>query len=220
MKHFPRYWPLVNSPHKGHWRGALVFSFVCAWINGWVNNLETGDLRPHDAHYYVIVMVARYDIIFFMPCGIRPLGGSEWERGVNFKEHIYQRYVLRASGMQQRTMSRNAIIIRSGRFTDLIIASVYYRVGAVLLKSICHKRILGIAPKLNNHRFQAGSILQTAFLLRHHQFCGLLEDELPTFLTICSKVAISLIEVKHNINVRMPQVMCKMYDKKWNNKPH
>ena len=35
LKHFPRYWPFVrgihrspvNSPHKGQWRGALVFSF-------------------------------------------------------------------------------------------------------------------------------------------------------------------------------------------------
>ena len=37
-KHFPRYRPFVrgihrstvNSPHKGHWRGALVFSLICA----------------------------------------------------------------------------------------------------------------------------------------------------------------------------------------------
>ena len=44
-KYFPRYWPfvrgihrsLVNSPHKGQWRGALMFSLNCAWINGWVN---------------------------------------------------------------------------------------------------------------------------------------------------------------------------------------
>ena len=50
-KHFPRYWPFVrgihrspvNSPHKGQWRGALMFSLICAWINGWVNNRETGD---------------------------------------------------------------------------------------------------------------------------------------------------------------------------------
>ena len=28
----------VNSLHKGQWRGALVFSLICAWINGWVNN--------------------------------------------------------------------------------------------------------------------------------------------------------------------------------------
>ena len=31
----------VNSPHKGQWRGALMFSLICAWINGWVNNRET-----------------------------------------------------------------------------------------------------------------------------------------------------------------------------------
>ena len=29
-KHFPPYWS-----HKGQWRRALMFSFLCAWINGW-----------------------------------------------------------------------------------------------------------------------------------------------------------------------------------------
>ena len=38
------------------WRGALVFSLICAWINGWANNREAGDLRRHRAHYDVIVM--------------------------------------------------------------------------------------------------------------------------------------------------------------------
>ena len=46
----------MNSPHKGQWRGALVFSLICAWINGWVNNGEAGDLRRHRVHYDVIVM--------------------------------------------------------------------------------------------------------------------------------------------------------------------
>ena len=63
-KHFPRYWPFVrgihrspvNSPHKSQWRGALVFSLICAWINGCVNNRETGDLRCHRALYNVTVM--------------------------------------------------------------------------------------------------------------------------------------------------------------------
>ena len=41
----------VNSPHKGQWRGALMFSLICAWINGWVNNREAGYLRSHRAHY-------------------------------------------------------------------------------------------------------------------------------------------------------------------------
>ena len=46
----------VNSPHKGQWRGALVFSLICVWINGWVNNREAGDLRRYRAHYDVTVM--------------------------------------------------------------------------------------------------------------------------------------------------------------------
>ena len=35
----------VNSPHKGQWGGALMFSLNCAWINGWVNNDDVGNLR-------------------------------------------------------------------------------------------------------------------------------------------------------------------------------
>ena len=47
---------MVNSPHKGQWRGALMFSLICAWINSWVNNREAGDFRRHRAHYDVTVM--------------------------------------------------------------------------------------------------------------------------------------------------------------------
>ena len=46
----------VNSPHKGQWRGALMFSLICVWINGWVNNRGAGDLRRHRGHYDVMVM--------------------------------------------------------------------------------------------------------------------------------------------------------------------
>ena len=63
-KHFPRNWPFVreihrspvNFPHKGQWRGALMFSLIYAWINDWVNNREAGDLRRQHGHYDVIVM--------------------------------------------------------------------------------------------------------------------------------------------------------------------
>ena len=62
-KHFPRYWPFVrgihrspvNFPHKGQWRGALMFYLI--WINGSVNNREAGDLRRHRAYYDAIVTV-------------------------------------------------------------------------------------------------------------------------------------------------------------------
>ena len=46
----------VNSPHKGQWRGTLMFSLIYAWLNGWVNNRETGDLRRHRTHHDVTVM--------------------------------------------------------------------------------------------------------------------------------------------------------------------
>ena len=34
-------------PHKGQWRGALMFTLIWARINGWVNNREAGDLRRY-----------------------------------------------------------------------------------------------------------------------------------------------------------------------------
>ena len=62
--HFPRYWPFVkgihrspvNSPHKSQWRGALIFSLICVWINGWVYNPDAGDLSRNRAHHDVTVM--------------------------------------------------------------------------------------------------------------------------------------------------------------------
>ena len=63
-KHFPRYWPFVwaihrspvNSPQKGQWRGALMFSSIGACIKDWINNCEAGDSRCHNAHYDGTVM--------------------------------------------------------------------------------------------------------------------------------------------------------------------
>ena len=68
-KHFPRYWTFVrgihrfpvNSTHKGQWRGALMFSLICVWING-----EAGDLRRHRAHYDVTVM--KFSSLWLFPC--------------------------------------------------------------------------------------------------------------------------------------------------------
>ena len=67
-KHSPRYWPFVrgihrspvNSPHKGQWRGALMFALIYAWTNSWVNNQNAGDLRCYHAHYDVIVMITKH----------------------------------------------------------------------------------------------------------------------------------------------------------------
>ena len=77
--HFPRYWPFergihrspVNSPHKGQWRGALMFSLICAWLNTWVNNREAGDLRRNRTHYDVMktsCITIVYEQHLLMPC--------------------------------------------------------------------------------------------------------------------------------------------------------
>ena len=79
--HFPRYWPFVrgihrspvNSPHKGQWRGALVFSLICVRINGWVNNREAGDFRRYRAHYDVTVIrkaIPDFIVTFWHLCEI------------------------------------------------------------------------------------------------------------------------------------------------------
>ena len=62
-KHFPRKWPFVwgihrspvNSPHKGQWRGDLMFPLICVLINGWENNREAGDLRRCRAHWLLVL---------------------------------------------------------------------------------------------------------------------------------------------------------------------
>ena len=61
-KHFLCCWPfvrpiqLVDSPHKGQWRGALVFPLICAWTNGWANNQDAGDWRCHHTNYCFTVI--------------------------------------------------------------------------------------------------------------------------------------------------------------------
>ena len=62
--HLPWYWSSLlgkflsplDSPNKGQWRGALVFSLICAWINGRAYNRDADDLRCYRAHYDVTVM--------------------------------------------------------------------------------------------------------------------------------------------------------------------
>ena len=76
-KHFLRYWPFVwrihwspvNSLNKGQWPGALMFSLMCTWINGWVNNCEAGDLKCQHAHYDVTVV----EVMVWHQAGNKPL---------------------------------------------------------------------------------------------------------------------------------------------------
>ena len=70
-----------ESPHKGQWRGALMFSFICVWINSLVKNRDAGDLRRFCAYYGVIVMETWMKWLPFCRETILPteLITSEWQ---------------------------------------------------------------------------------------------------------------------------------------------
>ena len=95
-KHFPRFWPFVRgihrstvtSPHKGQWRGALMFSLICVRIKGWVNNREVGDLRRYRVHCDVIVMGHAYP-------SCQSLGMEE--AGQDLVSMVYRHYVLKCN---------------------------------------------------------------------------------------------------------------------------
>ena len=96
-KHFPRYWPFVRGihrspmkpPHKGQWHGALMFSLICAWTNGWVNNGEADDLRRHRTHYYVMLILHNSSL----DCRINPwiysMGETLYTTASNISNNIY-----------------------------------------------------------------------------------------------------------------------------------
>ena len=48
----------VNSPHKGQWRGDLMFSLIGCLNKRLSKHRNTSDLRHHRAHYDVNVMVS------------------------------------------------------------------------------------------------------------------------------------------------------------------
>ena len=72
-KHFLRYWPFVrgihrspvNSLHKGQWRGALVFSLICTWINDWVNSRDAGDLNYNSSLIIAGIKQTNHNVNFF-----------------------------------------------------------------------------------------------------------------------------------------------------------
>ena len=59
-----------NSPVPGEFPAqrpvtrALMFSLICTWINGWVNNGEADDLRRHGLHYDVTVMITHSQVSY------------------------------------------------------------------------------------------------------------------------------------------------------------
>ena len=49
---------IVISAYKVQWRGALMFSLICAWTSVSANHRDVGDLRRHRDHYDTTVVIS------------------------------------------------------------------------------------------------------------------------------------------------------------------
>ena len=110
------HWSPVNSPHKSQWRGAFIFSLICAWINGWINNRDAGDLVIWNAIVLIMTwLCARMDYLMT-------------ETWCDFRENARQcqvRYIAVAwwSGALQpmcwlRLSVSDGVILSSGHITQ------------------------------------------------------------------------------------------------------
>ena len=79
---------------SGPWRGALMFSLICAWTNGWANYQDAGDLRRHHTHYDVTVMGPVY------------MWGTDWLGRLTcnnvFKYHSFS-FIIDKTSLSSRT---------------------------------------------------------------------------------------------------------------------
>ena len=92
-----------------------MFSLICVWINGWVNNREAGDLRRYRRHDDVIVMYMQLNLFITRSRFSQILTGdtslvAHW--GVVLWECILRVFILSRSMYRQtskisRTKSRN-----------------------------------------------------------------------------------------------------------------
>ena len=138
-KHFPRYWPFVrgihrspvNSPHKGQWRGTLLFSLICARINCRVNSREAGELRRNRAHYGVIVMLSVITIL------LKTTSSSFSKTMHSVYLHIMNRIMFQyrdCLSMHVDFHHKYKVVVRRFIFT---MRSLYYYTAILLIEMAC-----------------------------------------------------------------------------------
>ena len=64
-----------DSPHEGQWCEALIFSLICAWINGWVVTWDSlwrhcNDYVVNLRNFYVYLMIRSWHAKFATGCPI------------------------------------------------------------------------------------------------------------------------------------------------------
>ena len=146
----------VNSPHKGQWRGALMFTLICARINGWVNNREAGDLRRYRAHYDVIVMLIV--LVLDKSCGHNgdfSFVQQAWNRGqcvvISPKTswygailHISAQYLTTSCALQMYTQASGTFCNWDHSCKIILLQSHYVSILQSVLKirTLCHAQDL------------------------------------------------------------------------------
>ena len=161
-KHFPRHWPFVrgihrspvNSPHKGQWRGALMFYLICAWTNSWANNREAGDLGRHRAHYDVIVMFSLgYDCCQVTIGSNNSLKQNRRKSIFQTNDNLVQWCICQE--FQALAVFRSIVIykyiyiyacswLRCKHFSFFLFIQVRAKTGTGTSKIVCHEFVIGM----------------------------------------------------------------------------
>ena len=117
-------------PHKGQWRGALMFSLICVWINGWVNNPDAGGLRRYRTHYDVSVLFAvttpRFKIQFFIGITLHRSKFYQWHKNKNNETHTHEN---KTGNMQWHGTTINRVSCKIwfiNTLSDMIIHMQYF----------------------------------------------------------------------------------------------
>ena len=86
-----------DSHHKGQWRGASMFSLICARASDWANHWDTGDLRRHRVHYDVTVKHGSFGfIVLWYHQFIHILHGHSNDSGtIKYNEYIRGIWLIR-----------------------------------------------------------------------------------------------------------------------------
>ena len=100
-----------------------MFSLICSWINGWVNNREAGDSRHHRAHYDIICIemnVVRVRGAACERCSDPPASGQEFRRESWpwASEHYRQDSNIRRTKSQHLKDSRNVLRLSLPNFLE------------------------------------------------------------------------------------------------------
>ena len=122
-KHFPRYWPFVreihrspaNSSHKGQWRGALMFSLICALNKGlskqwwgWWFETPSRPLRRHCNELFFRLLApsrGRQVVVNDDVSLINTILCLPWKQWNNYIHRIlWSLYILLTSGIPMATV--------------------------------------------------------------------------------------------------------------------